>query len=126
SHRLVIGADALEVGIGAGLADLKRGPPPAVRDAPAVDVRDRALEEVEVFLHEADAPALPQAGERLAGLTAVDHEDPFAGAEQAVPDGALQSLTEREQQDDRERSPGDRKEGEKGPRALRLQIADEF
>src|SRR5207247_4963805 len=97
-----------------------------IRDPPPADIWNRALAEVEVLFHQPDAPALPQPGECLAGLTAVDHENPFAGAQQAVTDRALQSLTKREQQHDRERSPGHRKEGEEGPGALRLQVADEL
>src|SRR3989454_9593324 len=48
-----------------------------------------------------------------------------AGAQQAITDGALQSLTERQQQHHRERSPGDREEREEAPGALPLQAADE-
>src|SRR6058998_4154333 len=95
--------------------------PAPVRDASPVDVRDRVPEEIEILLHEPDASSLPQARECLAGLTAVDHEHPFAGAEQAVTHGALQALPERQQQHDRERPPGHRKEGEEGPGPLRLQ-----
>ena len=122
----MIGTHALEERVGAGLAHLKRGTPAPVRDAAPVDVRDCPLEELQVFFREVDAPALRQPGECLAGLTAVDHEDPFAGAQQAVADGALQSLTERQQQDDRECSPRHGEEREEGPGPLRLQIADEF
>src|SRR5256886_17193095 len=79
THRLVLGADALEIRVGAGLAHLKRGAPASVRDTPPIDIRDGAREQVQVLFHEANAPALAQARERLAGLTAVDHEDPLAG-----------------------------------------------
>src|SRR5207244_8417672 len=58
-------------------------------------------------------------------LAAVDHEDPLAGAQQAVTDRTLQTLSERQQQHDRERSPGHREEGEERARTLRLQVADE-
>src|SRR5439155_13775002 len=75
---------------------------------------------------EADTSPLAQPGECLAGLAAVDHEDPLAGTQQAVTDRALQSLTERQQQHHRERSPGHGKERKEGPDALRLQVADEF
>src|SRR5216117_475921 len=48
------------------------------------------------------------------------------GAEQAATHGALQALPERQQQHDRERPPGHRKEGEEGSRPLRLQVAEEI
>src|SRR5207248_177068 len=126
ADRLVLRTHALEKRVGARLAHLKRRAPPPVRDASPVDVRDRVPEEIEILLHEPDASSLPQAGECLAGLTAVDHEHPFAGTEQAVAHGALQALPERQQQHDRERPPGYRKEGEEGPGPLRLQVAEEI
>ncbi len=126
TDRLVFGTHALEKRVGAGLAHLKRRAPPPVRDAAPVDVRDRVPDEIEILFHEPDASALPQAGERLAGLTAVDHEHPFAGTEQAIAHGALQALPERQQEHDRERPPGHRKEGEEGPSPLRLQVAEEI
>src|SRR3989442_468044 len=109
-----------------GFPHLKALPPPPLRRPPRVDVRDRVPDEIETLPPEPDPSSRAQTGEALAGLTAVDHEDPLAGAQQAVPDGALQALTERQQQHHRERSPGHRKEGEERPGPLRLQVADEF
>src|SRR2546430_8770852 len=125
-HVLVIGAHAFKEGVGAVLVQMERGAPAPIRHTPPVDIRDGSLQELEVLFHEADAPALPQPGERLAGLAAVDHEDPLAGAQQAVADRALQSLAERQEQHHRERSPGHCEEREEGPGALHLQVADEF
>ena len=92
------------------------GTPAPVRDAAAVDIRDRAHQQRQVLLHQPDAAALREPRERLARLAAIEHEDPLAGAEQPVAQRALEPLAKGQEQHDRQRAPRHRQERQHRPR----------
>ena len=126
AHVLESRVDTLHVGRRLVVSVLQRNAPAAVGRADQVDLLDGARDQIEVFLAQSDAAALGQALELPGCRSAVDHEDPLAGVEQAVDDGVPEPLAEGEQQHDGDGAPGDGEHGEQNAGFLLFQVTEEF